>query len=161
MASLTKIPDDLSEQARKRLGMYFVKEYETEPNKLVALTLEPTLEQSLIGRVKKSQFDIGLAMDPSTTQGMMQELEPKVSEMISQGMTPILLTTAELRLALRRFFEPSLPQLVILSYQELPTETQIEPFGAIALKSQGIPQEILENVPDNENSLGVPEPVSI
>ena len=161
MASLTKIPDDLSEQARKRLGMYFVKEYETEPNKLVALTLEPTLEQSLIGRVKKSQFDIGLAMDPSTTQGMMQELEPKVSEMISQGMTPILLTTAELRLALRRFFEPSLPQLVILSYQELPTETQIEPFGAIALKSQGIPQEILENVPGNENSLGVPEPVSI
>ena len=76
-------------------------------------------------------------------------------------MTPILLTTAELRLALRRFFEPSLPQLVILSYQELPTETQIEPFGSIALKSQGIPQEILENVPGNENSLGVPEPVSI
>ena len=60
MASLTKIPDDLSEQARKRLGMYFVKEYESEPNKLVALTLEPTLEQSLIGRVKKSQFDIDL-----------------------------------------------------------------------------------------------------
>ena len=57
--------------------MYFVKEYESEPNKLVALTLEPTLEQSLIGRVKKSQFDIGLAMDPSTTQGILQELNQK------------------------------------------------------------------------------------
>ena len=161
MASLTKIPDDLSEQARKRLGMYFVKEYETEPNKLVALTLEPTLEQSLIGRVKKSQFDIGLAMDPSTTQGILQELEPKVSEMISQGITPILLTTAELRLALRRFLEPSMPQLVILSYQELPTETQIEPYAAIALKSQGIPTEIMEDITQNQNSLNVGEPVSV
>ena len=161
MASLTKIPDDLSEQARKRLGMYFVKEYETEPNKLVALTLEPTLEQSLIGRVKKSQFDIGLAMDPSTTQGILQELEPKVSEMISQGITPILLTTAELRLALRRFLEPSMPQLVILSYQELPTETQIEPYAAIALKSQGIPTEIMEDITQNQNSLNVVEPVSV
>ena len=161
MASLTKIPDDLSEQARKRLGMYFVKEYESEPNKLVALTLEPTLEQSLIGRVKKSQFDIGLAMDPSTTQGILQELEPKVSEMISQGITPILLTTAELRLALRRFLEPSMPQLVILSYQELPTETQIEPYAAIALKSQGIPTEIMEDITQNQNSLNVGEPVSV
>ena len=161
MASLTKIPDDLSEQARKRLGMYFVKEYESEPNKLVALTLEPTLEQSLIGRVKKSQFDIGLAMDPSTTQGILQELEPKVSEMITQGITPILLTTAELRLALRRFLEPSMPQLVILSYQELPTETQIEPYAAIALKSQGIPTEIMEDISQNQNSLNVGEPVSV
>ena len=79
--------------------MYFVKEFEAEPNKLVALTLESTLEQTLISRVKKSQFDIGLAMDPDLTQNILQELEPKISEMSSQGLTPILLTTAELRLA--------------------------------------------------------------
>ena len=48
MANLTKLPDDLSEQSRKKLGMYFVKEFEAEPNKLVALTLESTLEQTLI-----------------------------------------------------------------------------------------------------------------
>ena len=54
MANLTKNPDDLSEQTRKRLGMYFVKEYESEPNKLIAMTFEPTLEQTLISRVKQS-----------------------------------------------------------------------------------------------------------
>ena len=32
--------------------------------------------------------------------------------------------------------EPSYPQLVVLAYQELPAETQIEPFGAIALADQ-------------------------
>lgn len=161
MAHVTKIPDDLSEQARKRLGMYFVKEYEVEPNKLVALTLEPTLEQTLIGRVKKSQFDIGLAMDPSTTQGLLEELEPKVSQMMSQGITPILLTTAELRLAIRRFLEPSIPQLVILSYQELPTETQIEPYAAIALKSQGIPPEVFEQEPVSQESPVDAEPATV
>ena len=81
--------------------------------------------------------------------------------MISQGITPILLTTAELRLALRRFLEPSMPQLVILSYQELPTETQIEPYAVIALKSQGIPTEIMEDITQNQNSLNVGEPVSV
>lgn len=163
MAVLTKLPDDLSEQARKKLGMYFVKEFEAEPNKLIALTLESTLEQTLISRVKKSQFDIGLAMDPELTQNILQELEPKISEMSSQGLTPILLTTGELRLALRRFLEPSIPQLLVLAYQELPAETHVEPYGYIALPNQSIPTEITQqlspSVPQDSQDAVFAQPV--
>ena len=78
MANLTKLPDDLSEQSRKRLGNVFCKRISKRNlTKLVALTLEPTLEQTLISRVKKSQFDIGLAMDPELLKVCLQELEPK------------------------------------------------------------------------------------
>jgi flagellar biosynthesis protein FlhA len=143
MASLTKNPDDLSEQTRKRLGMYFIKEFESDTNKLVAMTFEPTLEQTLISRVKRSQFDIGLVMDPQLTEGIIKEIEPKIKEMSESGITPVIVTTAELRLAFRRFMEPSYPQLVVLAYQELPAETQIEPFGAIALADQSLPEEII------------------
>ncbi len=144
MASLTKNPDDLSEQARRRLGMYFVKEFEVEPDKLLAITFEPKLEQSLIGRVKRSQFDIGLVMDPHLTEGIIKEIEPKIQEMTEKGLTPLIVTTSELRLAFRRFMEPSYPQLVVLAYQELPTETRIEPYGAIALADQAFPDEVLQ-----------------
>ncbi len=148
MAPVTKNPDDLAEQSRKRLGMYFIKEYETEPNKLLALTLEPTLEQTLVSRVKRSQFDIGLVMDPQLTEGIIRELDPKINEMSERGITPLIVTTSELRLAFRRFMEPSYPQLVVLAYQELPTETQIEPFGAIAIASQALPEEITSAMED-------------
>lgn len=151
MAPITKNPDELSEQARKRLGMYFVKEFEVEPDKLLALTFEPSLEQSLIGRVKRSQFDIGLVMDPEITESILNELDPKIKEMTEKGLTPLIITTSELRLALRRFMEPSYPQLVILSYQELPTETQIEPYGAIALPQQSLPPEVLQAMAQNPN----------
>jgi len=149
MAAVTKNPDDLSEQCRKRLGMYFVKEYESEPNKLLAMTFEPTLEQTLVSRVKRSQFDIGLLMDPSLTEGIIREIEPKIKEMSDRGLTPILVTTAELRLAFRRFMEPSYPQLVVLAYQELPTETQVEPFAAIALEDQSLPPDIASALDEN------------
>ena len=142
MAQITKNPDDLSEQTRKRLGMYFVKEYESSPNKLTSLTLEPRLEQMLMQRVKRSQFDVGLAMDPEITQGIIREIEPKISEMVNEGLTPLLVTSSELRLALRRFMEPSFPQLVILAFQEIPTETMIEPYAAISLTEHSIPEEI-------------------
>ena len=149
MAAITKNPDDLSEQARKRLGMYFVKEYEVETDKLLAMTFEPRLEQTLISRVKRSQFDIGLVMDPNLTEGIIREIEPKIKEMTERGLSPIIVTTTELRLAFRRFMEPSYPQLVVLAYQELPTETQIEPFGAIALEAQSLPPDIISAMEDS------------
>ncbi len=156
MAPLTKNPDDLSEQARKRLGMYFVKEFEVEPDKLLAMTLEPRLEQTLISRVKRSQFDVGLVMDPSLTEGIIAEIEPKIKEMTEKGLTPVIVTTSELRLAFRRFMEPSYPQLVVLAYQELPSETQIEPFGAIALSEQSLPDEIMAAMEEQEQEAPPP-----
>ncbi len=152
MAPVTKTPDDLSEQARKRLGMYFVKELESDSNKLTALTFEPKLEQSLLQRVKRSQFDVGMIMDPEVTQGILAELEPKIEEMSSAGLTPVIVTTSELRLAFRRFMEPSYPQLVVLAYQEIPSETFIEPFGAISLPQYSLPQDITSNLNIDEQN---------
>ena len=162
MAALTKNPDDLSEQARRRLGIYFVKEFEIEPDKLLAMTFEPKLEQTLIGRVKRSQFDVGLMMDPGLTEGLISEIEPRIKEMTDQGHTPLIVTTSELRLAFRRFMEPSFPQLVILSYQELPSETRIEPFAAIALADQSFPEEVLQAMENPEVNQGnQPEGVAV
>ncbi|MBU62445.1 MAG: flagellar biosynthesis protein FlhA [Opitutae bacterium] len=159
MAGITKNPDDLSEQARKRLGMYFVKDYEVEPGKLLAMTFEPRLEQILISRVKRSQFDIGLSMDPQLTEGIVGEMEPKIKEMLEQGLTPIIVTTSELRLAFRRFMEPSYPQLSVIAYQELPAETIIEPFGAIALPEQALPADITQAMEENRQLQSEGSPV--
>ena len=153
MASITKNPDDLSEQARKRLGTYFVKDYEAEQNKLVSLTLDPKLEQILIQRVKKSQFDVGLAMDPELTQGLIEEIVPKIDEMSEQGLTPCLVTTSDLRLALRRFLEPSYPQLSILAFQEIPSETMVEPFASITLPQLSIPSDLMPSVQVEQDSM--------
>jgi len=161
MAQITKNPDDLSEQTRKKLGMYFVKEFESSPNKLVAMTLEPRLEQMLIQRVKKSQFDVGLAMDPDLTQGMLREVEPKINEMVNEGMTPVLVTSSELRLALRRFMEPSYPQLVILAFQEIPSETMIDPYAAISLAEHSLPEEISNSLPNVPQQSTVQESVGM
>ena len=152
MAPITKNPDDLSEQARKRLGMYFVKEFEVEPNKLVSMTLDPKLEQILVQRVKKSQFDVGLAMDADLTQGLISEIVPKIEEMSDQGLSPCMVTTSDLRLALRRFLEPSYPQLSIFAYQEIPPETMVEPFASITLPQLSIPENFSSPSNDAEKN---------
>jgi flagellar biosynthesis protein FlhA len=131
VASLTKNPDELSEHVRRRLGTYFVAEYEAEPGILKAMTIEPRLEQLLTSKVHRTQFDVGLVIDPQMAQHLLQELSRRMTEMAEKGMVPVLITTSELRLAFRRFFEPSLAKLVVISYQELPAQTEIQNVGIL------------------------------
>lgn len=131
VAALTKNPDELSEHVRRRLGTYFVAEYESEPGILKAITIEPRLEQLLTSKVHRTQFDVGLVIDPQMAQHLLQDLSKRMSEMAEKGLVPVLITTSELRLAFRRFFEPSLVKLVVISYQELPAQTEIQNVGIL------------------------------
>lgn len=129
-APYTKHPDDLSEQARRRLGMYFIENY-IHDNYLSAIILDPKLENEMISQIKRTQFEIGLFIEPTVTQELLKHLTPLLNNMTEQSMDPIVLTSNELRLPFKRFFEPSFPKMIVLSYQELPNDIQIRNFGIL------------------------------
>ena len=135
-ATVTKNPDELAEQVRRRLGTYFIAQYETEPGLVKAITIDPRLEQTLINRIQRSHFETTLALDAHSAQYLLRELTVRSNSMSEQGLSAIAIVSAELRLALKRFFEPSLPKLIVLSYQELPPQTEIQNMGII-LPPQG------------------------
>lgn len=133
---ITKNPDDLSEQVRRRLGAFFIQEYEAEPGVIKALTLDPGLEQLLISRIKRSQLEVALMMDPESTQHLLEQMKPRLADIVDQGQEPLLITVAEVRLAFKRFFEPTFPRMTVLSYQEVPAKTQIQSLGTITIPSK-------------------------
>ena len=129
-APFTKHPDDLSEQARRKLGMYFIENY-IHAGYLSAVIIDPKLENELISQIKRTQFEIGLFIEPAVTQELLQHLTPLLNHMQEQSLEPLVLTSNELRLPFKRFFEPSFPKMVVLSYQELPNDIQIRNFGIL------------------------------
>jgi flagellar biosynthesis protein FlhA len=129
-ASFTKNPDELSEFVRRAMGLYFVQEYEAEPGIIRAYTLEPRLEQALAQKVRRTQFDSTLLMDPPTAQHVIAELSARF-ETAGESDQQILVTTQELRLPFKRFFEPTFPRLAVLSYQEIPNRVQLQNAGII------------------------------
>ena len=130
-AAVTKNPDDLSELTRRRLGLYFVPELEARPGIVRALTLDPRLEQALVGRVHRTPTEVGLGLDPVLGRHLLQEMNHRLAEFTRSGLTPVLVVGTELRLPLRRFLEPSFSRLVVLAFQELPLATEIETIGMI------------------------------
>jgi flagellar biosynthesis protein FlhA len=130
-ASLSKNPDDLSELVRRRLGIYFVPEFECRPGLLRGLTLDPRLEQLLISKIHRSATEVGLSLDPATARHFIEEINRRSAALTGEGLTAVLMVSAELRLPLRRFLEPSFPRVVVLAFQELPASTEIENAGIV------------------------------
>ena len=48
-------------------------------------------------------------MDPELTQGLIEEIVPKIDEMSEQGLTPCLVTTADLQACFAEIFRAELP----------------------------------------------------
>jgi flagellar biosynthesis protein FlhA len=130
-APLSKNPDDLSELVRRRLGLYFVPEYESRPGVIRAVTLDPRLEQFLAPKVHRSPTEVGLALDPSTARHLLDEISKRTAELVQNGQPAVIVVSAEIRLPIKRFFESSFPRLTVLSFQELPAATEIENAGIV------------------------------
>jgi flagellar biosynthesis protein FlhA len=132
-ASLSKNPDDLSELIRRRLGLYFIPEYECRPGVVRALTLDPRFEQWLAGKVHRSAGEVGLALDPATARHLVEEIGRGAAELAQLGHPAVLVVSTELRLPLRRFLETSVTRLAVLAFQEFPAATEVENAGIVRL----------------------------
>jgi flagellar biosynthesis protein FlhA len=130
-ASLSKNPDDLSELVRRRLGLYFVPEYECRPGVVRAVTLDPRLEQWLASKVHRTPTDVGLALDPATGRHLMEQITKHTGELVQLGQPAVMVVSAEIRLPVKRFFESAFPRVTVLAFQELPAATEIENAGII------------------------------
>ena len=130
-APVTKNPDELSELVRRRLGIYFVGEHETRPGVVRALTLDPRLEQVLAGKIHRSPGEISLALEPTLGRHLLEQISRGTARLTEGGGHAVVVVGTEIRLALRRFVEPTFPRLVVLSYQELPPATEVENAGII------------------------------
>ena len=130
-AGRTKDVDMLGEWVRSALARSICRQYvDDSSGALQTLTLDPSLEQQLLEAVTPGMPN--LALEPSSSRQLIQNLGQQMERMIAMGyQQPVLLCMSALRLPLRRLTERSLPNLVILSYNEIVPNTEVRAVGAI------------------------------
>ncbi len=125
-AAYTKNPDELSEHARRALGLQLIKPFQGENGGIRVITIDPRLEQHLTQSVRQSPTEVALIIEPKLARHVMDALSKFVQQMLSTGHQPVILCGPQLRLAFRRFFESTFTNLAVLSYAEIPARTQIQ-----------------------------------
>jgi flagellar biosynthesis protein FlhA len=130
-AATTKNPDELSEHARRSIGVQVVKPYLDESGNLPSITLDPWLEEEMVKGIRPSQNEMQLLIDPKIAEHLSHQLHQAIQPMIAEGKPPVIICSAMIRAGLRKFFAAKFPELAFLSYEELPPKIEIVPVAAI------------------------------
>jgi flagellar biosynthesis protein FlhA len=131
-AHVTKNPDELSEHARRALGMQITKPLQMPNGAVRAITLDPKLEQQLAQGLRQTPTELALVMEPKTARHLVESLSKFVQQMLSAGHPPVVLCAPPLRLAFRRFFESTFSELIVISYNEIPSRVEVQSAGILA-----------------------------
>ncbi len=131
-AHMTRDTDMLTEYVRQVLRRAISKKYFDSDSNAV-ITLDPELEQQIMNNVQQTEQGSYLALDPGTTQRIFDNLNSEVLKLTSMGKLPIILTSPIVRLYFKRLVEQAIPDLIVLSYNELDPSTEIQSVGMVSV----------------------------
>ncbi len=137
-APRTKDPDVLIEYVRAALART-ICEMHREPNGAIAcLTLEPTLEQAIAGGLEVSDRGTFWTLSPDMQSRIIDAFRSEVDRVVPalEGRTPVVLCSPRIRLWVRRMLEGPLPQLAVLSYNEIVRGVDVETRGMVVLTNE-------------------------
>lgn len=131
-ARATKDVDVLTEYVRQALSRQITKQYSRD-GQVAVITLAPELEQQLRESLQQTDHGSYIALDPVSAQRFYTNLQNTVNQQYQRGVQPVLLAPPLLRIYIRRIVERVLPDLPILSYNELEGNVQIQAVGTVTI----------------------------
>ncbi|MDK2787165.1 MAG: flagellar biosynthesis protein FlhA [Epulopiscium sp.] len=130
--TVTRDTDLLTEYVRQSLGRAISKKFLNQKANNV-ITLDPSLEQKVMDAVQQSEQGSYLALDPQTTQQIFEKLTREINRFNSIGQQPILLTSPIVRIYFKKLTEQIAPDLVVLSYNEVDSNIEVQSIGMVSL----------------------------
>jgi len=132
-ASLTKDTDVLTEYVRSALARSICKQMRHDDGTLKVITLDPQLEQAVVGAIKVTDHGAYLALDPNVAQKLIERLNRQLDKFTLVNASPALLTTPQARPHLRRLLERFIPSLTVLSHSEISPDTKIDNLATVGV----------------------------
>ena len=121
-ATRSQDPDELTSAVRTSLGRMIVQQINGMAAELSVITLDPQLEQLLHQAV---QADGVGGVEPGLAERLFSALQESVQKQEAMGQSAVLLVSALIRTMLARFVRHTIPNLHVLSYNEIPSDKQI------------------------------------
>lgn len=126
-----KDPDLLAEFVRQ--GLRRTISHKVAPQgELQVITVDPQLEQTINQSVRQTDNGPYLAMDPDKAQALVDNLAALAEKCGNAGIEPVVLVAPQTRLYLKRLTEQALPDLTVISYNELEPNVKVQALGAVA-----------------------------
>ena len=132
MGGLTKDPDLLTEYVRQNMARTISRQYQTPDGTLPLISLSQEWEDQLANAIQTTPQGTFLGLDPEMAQTIIQNVEGQLERFSVLNYQPILLCSPLIRPHVRKLTERFIPNLVVLSHNEISHDVRIESLGMVS-----------------------------
>jgi flagellar biosynthesis protein FlhA len=136
-ASRSKDSEVLTEAVRKALARGITSRYRNDEGRVPVLSLDPQLEELIANSLLQTEQGVQLVMDPRIAHGMIEGIASEIERHPEIAGQPILLTSPTARRHIFKLTNRFIPQLVVLSHNELTSDARISSVGVVELAHAG------------------------
>jgi flagellar biosynthesis protein FlhA len=135
-APKNKDVDVLTESVRRHLARAITSKYTTEQGQVPVMTLHPRVEELVANSLLQTDQGVQLVMDPGTASSLISEIANAVEGHPEVAAQPILLTSPTSRRHLYKLTSRFIPQLAVLSHNELTAEARVQSIATVEMRAE-------------------------
>ena len=128
----THDPDLLTEYVRQAMGRSISTRHAPDGETLPVLVFDHDVESRLQNALQQSAQGSYLALDPGTARSVLEGLSERIKALVGVAQ-PVLLCAPTLRPHVKRLTERYLPNLVVLSHNEIASHLKVKSVGTVRL----------------------------
>jgi flagellar biosynthesis protein FlhA len=119
----------LAEYVRHRLARQICTRYRDQQGRLHVIALDPAMEDRIRAGFDHNERGMFIRMSPQAVEATCQAIAKQLPKLANAGHAQIVLVSPQIRAALKQITENHLPQLVVLSFNEVTRDTQVVTLG--------------------------------
>ncbi|WP_200411153.1 flagellar biosynthesis protein FlhA [Virgibacillus salexigens] len=134
LADFSKLTNDtelLAEYVRQSLSAQITKQYTEADKSLKVVTLSAQAEKAIADSIQQTEHGSYLSMEPDIQQKLIEQTQGEVEKLTLQEENALLLCSPAVRMYVKQLIERFLPQVVVLSFNELEPNVQVQSVGVV------------------------------
>ena len=130
--TITKDPDILTEHVRHKLRRAITKSFIPD-GKARVITISPDVEKAVSASVRQTEQGAHAVLEPTQIQKLLNNIKKAIESALSLGITPMVITSPQIRRHIKNLSTQVYPDLIVLSYNELEQNVQITSDWVVSL----------------------------
>ena len=130
-APTTRDTDILTEYSRQALKRAISRRFFPANETTSVITLDPKIEQEIMGSVKQTEQGAYLTLDPERTKRIIAAVETESRKLEDLGRSPIIITSPIVRMYFKRLTEDYFKDLIVISYNEIESNIELQSVGMV------------------------------
>jgi type III secretion protein V len=99
---------------------------------LFVYQLDPEIEDMFRNSIRQSASGPYMAMDPALSRQVMDAARSSIGTLPPGAQRPVIITDGDIRRFVKRLLEFAIPDISVLSYDQLTPQINLQPLGTIA-----------------------------